>query len=412
MQHNQEELDQLEANLKTMEKSMAVGDCASTKKSITISYHTFGDLATSPNGCMLLVMGLNGQSLIFDERFCLALVEAGFFVVRYDNRDVGLSTKFDEPEFAGPGIMSIGFLPVSWQATAPYTLLDMAIDGLRLLDGLGIEKTHLLGVSMGGMLVQTMALHAPHRVLSLTSIMSNSGSGRSQGPTFRARMTMLNKPKSNEPEDLAAFRVEWQTIMTGTYPFDTLEAYTRNLYIARRSNYNFGMTRQLAAIVQAPSRAGSMAKLAQEGLPVVNEPSAQAEATNTNANTTTPKQKAVPAHLTTKLPFPVLVLHGAADILVPVLNGIQTATALRGEKLANATHLYNENAKPFAVNEQEKVSDENRESEGEQKKVTGKVYDDEWVRLVVVDGMGHVMPISMFPFFVKEVVAVAKRGME
>src|SRR5262249_37910745 len=122
---------------------------------IEIEYETFGS-ASDP--ALLLVMGFSAQMIGWDPRFCTALADRGFFVIRFDNRDVGLSTKLD-------GIPA---------ADVPYTLSAMSDDGFGLLAALGIDHAHIVGASMGGMIVQTMALEHPERVLSMTSIMSTT----------------------------------------------------------------------------------------------------------------------------------------------------------------------------------------------------------------------------------------------
>ncbi|MGH9275283.1 MAG: alpha/beta fold hydrolase, partial [Acidimicrobiales bacterium] len=137
---------------------------------IEIAYETHGDPTGEP---LLLVMGLGAQLIAWPLELCDALVDRGFFVARYDNRDVGLSTKFAD---AG-GDFITSFLKASQgePIEVAYKLSDMAADGMALLDHLGIESAHVVGASMGGMIAQTMAIEHPQRVLSLTSIMSTTG---------------------------------------------------------------------------------------------------------------------------------------------------------------------------------------------------------------------------------------------
>src|SRR3954454_11337872 len=133
-----------------------------------ICYQTFGDPSAEP---LLLVMGLGGPMTWWDPSFCRLLAESGFFVIRYDNRDTGRSSRATERVSRKMLVQAFLGRPVK----APYTLADLAQDGFGLLDHLGIAKAHVVGVSMGGMIAQTMAINEPARVLSLVSIMSTTG---------------------------------------------------------------------------------------------------------------------------------------------------------------------------------------------------------------------------------------------
>ncbi|MFM7119004.1 MAG: alpha/beta fold hydrolase, partial [Gammaproteobacteria bacterium] len=139
-----------------------------TANGITIEFDTFGDRAARP---LLLVMGLGAQMTRWRPEFCAQLADSGHYVIRFDNRDVGLSHKFDA---AGvPNMAQIFMQAQSGQpVVAPYSLDDMADDATGVLDALGIERAHVCGASMGGMIVQTMALRHPQRLRSMTSIMS------------------------------------------------------------------------------------------------------------------------------------------------------------------------------------------------------------------------------------------------
>ncbi|MGH9017968.1 MAG: alpha/beta fold hydrolase, partial [Acidimicrobiales bacterium] len=147
---------------------------------VDIYYETFGSPSASP---LLLVNGLGSQCLNYRVELCRQLADTGHFVIRYDNRDVGLSTKFSHvaPDVAGvAGAVSRGEA-----VDVPYRLSDMAGDGLAVLDDLGLDRAHVLGSSMGGMIVQTMAVEAPGRLRSMTSVMSTTGDpdvGRSTAP--------------------------------------------------------------------------------------------------------------------------------------------------------------------------------------------------------------------------------------
>ena len=146
---------------------------AITANGITIEYETFGSPSATP---LLLVMGLGAQMTLWPVELCEALVARGYYVIRYDNRDVGLSTKFDAagvPEVPAIIMAMMSGKPVN----VPYTLHDMAADAMGLLDALGIAKAHIVGASMGGMIAQLIAADYPARTLSLTSIIAVPGGG-------------------------------------------------------------------------------------------------------------------------------------------------------------------------------------------------------------------------------------------
>jgi pimeloyl-ACP methyl ester carboxylesterase len=167
---------------------------------IEVEYETFGDSADPP---VLLVMGFGTQLLGWDADSCRMLAAAGHRVIRYDNRDCGLSTKFDgSPLDLGDvvGALAAGEVERA-QTTAPYTLRDMAADGVGLLDGLEIERAHIVGSSMGGMIAQKIAIESPERVLSLTSMSSSTGEPDYGKPTKAAQEVLL----SPRPVDRASY---------------------------------------------------------------------------------------------------------------------------------------------------------------------------------------------------------------
>ncbi len=141
---------------------------ASLPSGIDLCYETFGDASNPP---ILLVMGLGGPMGWWDTEFCERLADRGFFVVRYDNRDTGRSTKLRQHPVTKGDIVRAAL----GRGRAPYSIADLAGDAFGLLDHLGLERTHLVGISMGGMIVQTMAIERPERALSMTSIMSTTG---------------------------------------------------------------------------------------------------------------------------------------------------------------------------------------------------------------------------------------------
>ena len=157
---------------------------------IEIEYDTFGD-PTDP--ALLLVMGYTAQMISWADELMQAFADQGLFVIRFDNRDCGLSSKLDG-QAANPMAVLTAILGGEAVPPVPYTLSDMAADGIGLLDHLGIERAHIAGASMGGMIVQTMAIEHPTRVASLTSIMSTIGNPLVGAPTHEAREALLAPP--------------------------------------------------------------------------------------------------------------------------------------------------------------------------------------------------------------------------
>ena len=170
---------------------------------IAIEYDEHGDAAAPP---ILLVMGLGAQMTLWPQELVEALVERGFRVIRYDNRDIGLSHKFDDAK--APGIVKLMLLSkIGFKPKVPYTLADMADDGIGLLDALGIDKAHIVGASMGGMIAQHMAFSHPERVLTLTSIMSTTGNRRLPRARKEAMQVLANRPMGGDPEAMIAYSV-------------------------------------------------------------------------------------------------------------------------------------------------------------------------------------------------------------
>ncbi len=260
------------------EKTAKVGD-------IKITYDTFGDSSAPP---MLLIMGLGAQMIRWDEAFCQALAAQGRWVIRFDNRDVGLSTKFDEA-----GVPNVMALVQGQTVDTPYKLKDMADDAVGLLDSLGIEAADVVGASMGGMIAQSLAIHYPDRVRTLTSIMSTTGNPNLPQPTAEAMSVLLTPPVSNRT-DYINNSVESAKVLHGTkYPLN--EEYVRN-YSERsydRCYHPPGFARQLGAILTSGSR--------HEALGNVK--------------------------------IPTLVIHGDGDPLVPVEGGKDTAKSIPDSKL-------------------------------------------------------------------------------
>jgi pimeloyl-ACP methyl ester carboxylesterase len=246
---------------------------------IEIAYDTFG----SPRGRpLLLVMGLGSQMIHWDEEFCGVLADAGHHVVRFDNRDVGESTHLHD---AGTPVFGENM-------RAPYLLDDMADDAAGLLDALGWESAHVVGASMGGMIAQLLAIRHPHRVHSLTSIMSTP-SPEAARPTQAAMAALMAPPASDRETALQRALATWEVIGSPGYPLDR-ERITRLAGLSYDRSFDpAGSARQLAAITASADRA-----------PMLKELTVRA-----------------------------LVLHGEDDRLVPLSGGIATAEAIPGAKL-------------------------------------------------------------------------------
>ncbi|MEU6059398.1 alpha/beta hydrolase [Streptomyces sp. NPDC047097] len=257
---------------------------------VSLAYQSFGDPGDPP---VLLVMGLGGQMLAWHEDFCQALADRGRYVIRYDNRDCGLSTGFDaHPVDTGAFLAAVGSGDLATaSAMVPYRLTDMAADGLGLLSALGIERAHVVGTSMGGMIAQTMALSAPERVLTLTSMMSSTGEpefGRS-GPEAQA-VVSTPKPGGREGYIAAAEReLVWASRRYGDIGW--LRELAADSY--DRAYRPAGVARQLGAMVLSGSRADALRELR----------------------------------------VPTLVIHGLDDTLVDPSGGRRTAELVPGAEL-------------------------------------------------------------------------------
>ena len=252
---------------------------------IEIEYETFGD-PSKP--AILLVMGLGIQMLGWQEAFCQMLVDRGYFAIRFDNRDVGLSSKIEDgPE---PNVMQ---LMAGDYSSASYVLSDMANDAVGLLDALDIEKAHVVGVSMGGMIAQTMAIEHPGRVLSLTSIMSTTGNQAVGQPRPDVLMALVT-PAPDDRDGFVDFQARmFKLIGSPEYPLD--EGILREL-IGRsydRMHYPAGFMRQLTGVLASGDRTAALAS--------VN--------------------------------VPTTVIHGEADPLIAISGGEATAAAIPGAKL-------------------------------------------------------------------------------
>jgi pimeloyl-ACP methyl ester carboxylesterase len=241
---------------------------------------------------VLLIMGLGMQLIAWPPDFVKALVEAGYRVIRHDNRDVGLSQHFDD---AGvPNLMwSILKHRVHLPVKPAYTLGDMANDALGVLDALQVRQAHVVGVSMGGMIAQRLALVAPLRLLSLTSIMSSSGARGLPEAGSDVVKALLSRPKSSAPSDVADYFVSFLRVI-GSPGFPMTEAQVRERILAgvARSYHPQGTARQTQAVIADTARAALLGRIQT----------------------------------------PTLVMHGRQDALVPFACGEDTARRIPGSK--------------------------------------------------------------------------------
>jgi pimeloyl-ACP methyl ester carboxylesterase len=255
---------------------------------IDIEFVTEGDPA---HPTLLLVMGLGGQLTAWAEGFVDGLCDRGFFVIRFDNRDSGRSTKF-------AGLPDLTSIVTAWfrgepRPAAPYLIEDMADDAAALLTELGIQEAHVVGVSMGGMIAQALAIHHPVRFLSACSIMSTTGDWSTGMPTGEALTALLRPVAHSREEAIEASLAGSRAIGSPAYPTDEAVLRARAAAAYDRGYCPEGTARQIAAILASPDRT--------EGLHGV------------------------------RLPF--LVIHGERDPLVPLGGGEATAAAVPGSML-------------------------------------------------------------------------------
>jgi pimeloyl-ACP methyl ester carboxylesterase len=252
---------------------------------IEIAYDTFGDHASPP---VLLIMGLGTQMIHWEEEFCSGLAALGYWVIRFDNRDMGLSTKLDR--FGMPNIYELlegKGIPV------PYTLCDMADDAVFLMDALNIGSAHLVGISMGGMISQLMAIHYPQRVRTLTSIMSTTGDPELPGPRPEALQVLFRPVPVKKEPFIQNFIETWQVLNGYKMPMEVDRFKKLAEQTFARGIHPAGNARQLAAVITSGNRKKELSSVS----------------------------------------IPTLVIHGGNDPLVPVDCGIDTANAIPGAKL-------------------------------------------------------------------------------
>jgi len=216
----------------------------------------------SPQGePLLLVMGLGMQLLGWHEDLVGLLVERGFRVIRFDNRDIGLSQRFDDRGVPNLAIDSLRYA-LGFRVKSPYTLGDMAADALGILDALGIASAHVCGASMGGMIAQRMAALAPQRVKSLTLMMTSSGARRLPGPTLKVRSAMISRPASQTVEGIVEHYVRLYALI-GSPAYPTSPEYLRDRFTTsiKRSYRPAGTARQMVAIAADGDRSPVLASI-------------------------------------------------------------------------------------------------------------------------------------------------------
>lgn len=256
---------------------------------ISLNFDSFGDPGHPP---LVLIMGLATQMIFWETAFCQQIAARGFWVVRFDNRDVGKSSWIEQAKV--PGALSfITNILFGKKIKSAYQLSDMAADIIGLLDELKIKKAHFVGASMGGMIAQILALSYPSRVASLTSIMSTTGSRTLPRAKNKTAMQLFSPPAKNLDTFLSQATSIWRILHGNTFAFD--EHKIRGLLLeSRQRGFNpQGVSRQFAAILASPDRTDALSQIC----------------------------------------VPSLVLHGSDDPLLPVDCGIATAKAIPNARL-------------------------------------------------------------------------------
>jgi len=260
-----------------------VAECTVSIGGVEICYETIGDPAGRP---LLLIMGLGGPLIWWDDDFCRLLVDRGFYVIRYDNRDCGRSQRMT-------GRASIVRAYLRAGAPPPYSLDDLADDAAGLLDHLGISAAHVTGISMGGMIAQTLAIRHPDRVLSLVSIMSTTGGRRVGWADPRLLQLMVVQSPRDRDDYIALAARTFRRIGSPGYPFTEERLRRRAADTFDRGVNRAGTLRQMASLLSARDRTPALRRLR----------------------------------------VPALVIHGIADPLVHVSGGRATARAIPGAEL-------------------------------------------------------------------------------
>ncbi len=252
---------------------------------IELAYETFGSAQDPP---LLLVMGLATQMIGWPDELCRMLAGRGLYVIRFDNRDVGLSTHLDSA--GAPDVLAV---MGGDRSGVPYGLADMADDAAGLLDALGLDAAHVVGASMGGMIAQLMVLRHPRRVRSLTSIMSTTGDPAVGTPAEAAIGVLLAPPATDRESAVQRAVVAFRVVGSPGVEFDEAGVRERAGLAFDRAHDPAGVARQMAAVLTTPDRTADLAGVA----------------------------------------VPTLVVHGAQDPLVGVSGGRATAAAVPGAEL-------------------------------------------------------------------------------
>ena len=256
---------------------------------ITIAYETMGSENDRP---LLLIAGLSSQLVTWPDEFCSRLAAAGHYVIRFDNRDCGLSSKIESggvPDVEALMVAKLEGNPID----PPYTLSDMAADAIGMVDALGVDRVHACGLSMGGMIAQMMAIEFPERIASMVSMMSTTGKPELPGPTPEAMDAMISTPPWERGAYVRYLTGVYRAFAGGSEAFDEALSDTISGQAYDRSFYLMGFPRQMAAIIASGSREEKLAGV-----------------------------KA-----------PTLVIHGTSDPLVSIEHGQATADAIPGAKL-------------------------------------------------------------------------------
>jgi len=243
---------------------------------------------------LVLIMGLGMQLVAWHPDFVAMLVARGFRVIRFDNRDIGLSQRFDDRGVPNLALESIKFA-LGMRVRAPYAVADMADDTAGLLDAMGLASAHICGASMGGMIAQQLAVRHPQRVRSLTLIMTSSGSRKLPGPTLKVRSALISRPA--DPNNLQSVIEHYVRLyrLIGSPGYPASEAYLQERLglSVRRSHRPAGTARQMTAIAADGDRSTLLAQIRQ----------------------------------------PTQIIHGKADPLVSVAAGVDLARRIAGAEI-------------------------------------------------------------------------------
>jgi pimeloyl-ACP methyl ester carboxylesterase len=256
---------------------------------IELCYEIFGTADAEP---MVMIMGLGAQMIHWDDDFCRQLAARGFRVIRFDNRDIGKSSRLSGGKRLTPvELLKLRFLRIPVEA--PYRLHDMARDVIELMNVLGVTSAHLVGASMGGMIAQEIAIAFPERVRSLISIMSTTGNPKVPPPTREAAAMLMAPPPASKEEYFVRYAQTWKILRAGSFPEDEALDRARAERTFERGLNPAGVGRQLRAILASGSRKKRLASVKT----------------------------------------PTLVIHGTVDPLVRPEGGRDTAASIPGATL-------------------------------------------------------------------------------